>query len=66
MVLLRVLTGSRGGIRTPDMVVNSHPLCQLSYPGNTIIIPPNKTIHYKEYPLINSIDRTEFIYTRIY
>ena len=31
--LLREVTGSRGGIRTPDMVVNSHPLCQLSYPG---------------------------------
>ena len=25
--------GSRGGIRTPDRVVNSHLLCQLSYPG---------------------------------
>ena len=25
--------GSRGGIRTPDQVVNGHPLCQLSYPG---------------------------------
>ncbi len=24
---------SRGGIRTPDRVVNSHLLCQLSYPG---------------------------------
>jgi hypothetical protein len=26
-------SGSQGGIRTPDMVVNSHPLCQLSYLG---------------------------------
>ena len=25
--------GSWGGIRTPDQVVNSHPLCRLSYPG---------------------------------
>jgi hypothetical protein len=25
--------GSRGGIRTPDRVVNSHLLCRLSYPG---------------------------------
>jgi hypothetical protein len=25
--------GSWGGIRTPDQVVNSHPLCLLSYPG---------------------------------
>ena len=25
--------GSRGGIRTPDRVINSHLLCQLSYPG---------------------------------
>ncbi len=33
MVLLRVATGSRGGIRTPDRVVNSHLLCRLSYPG---------------------------------
>ena len=28
-----VKCGSRGGIRTPDRVVNSHLLCQLSYPG---------------------------------
>ncbi len=27
--------GSRGGIRTPDRVVNSHLLCQLSYPGTS-------------------------------
>ena len=27
------LIGSWGGIRTPDQVVNSHPLCRLSYPG---------------------------------
>jgi hypothetical protein len=26
-------SGSRGGIRTPDRVVNSHLLCRLSYPG---------------------------------
>ena len=64
--LLRGVTGSRGGIRTPDMVVNSHPLCRLSYPGNRMRIPSNKPIHYKEYPLINSIDRREFIYTQIY
>ena len=25
--------GSGGGTRTPDQVVNSHPLCQLSYAG---------------------------------
>ncbi len=61
MVLLRIMTGSRGGIRTPDMVVNSHPLCRLSYPGNMMIVPSNKPIHYKEYPLINSIDLTAFI-----
>ena len=29
--------GSRGGIRTPDRVVNSHLLCQLSYPGMSTI-----------------------------
>jgi hypothetical protein len=28
--------GSRGGIRTPDRVVNSHLLCRLSYPGTGI------------------------------
>ena len=33
MALLRVIIGSWEGIRTPDQVVNSHPLCQLSYPG---------------------------------
>jgi hypothetical protein len=27
--------GSRGGIRTPDRVVNSHLLCRLSYPGTS-------------------------------
>ena len=27
------MVGSRGGIRTPDRVVNSHLLCRLSYPG---------------------------------
>ncbi len=26
-------SGSRGGTRTPDQVVNSHPLYRLSYPG---------------------------------
>ena len=26
-------SGSGGEIRTPDMVINSHPLCQLSYAG---------------------------------
>ncbi|HBH60424.1 MAG TPA: hypothetical protein DDX85_01510 [Nitrospiraceae bacterium] len=41
-------------------------LCRLSYPGNRMRIPSNKPIHYKEYPLINSIDRREFIYTQIY
>lgn len=25
--------GSGGGARTPDLVINSHPLCQLSYSG---------------------------------
>jgi hypothetical protein len=63
-ILPRVKTGSRGGIRTPDMVVNSHPLCRLSYPGNMMIIPSNRPIHYKEYPLINSIEQTEFIKRR--
>ena len=33
--------GSRGGIRTPDRVVNSHLLCQLSYPGTDFFIPNN-------------------------
>ncbi len=28
-----MIAGSWGGIRTPDQVVNSHPLCRLSYPG---------------------------------
>ena len=28
-----MIAGSRGGIRTPDKMINSHPLCQLSYPG---------------------------------
>jgi hypothetical protein len=28
-------TGSGGGTRTPDMVVNSHPLYRLSYAGMT-------------------------------
>ena len=27
------IIGSGGEIRTPDMVINSHPLCQLSYAG---------------------------------
>jgi hypothetical protein len=32
--LVRIITnGSWGGTRTPDQVVNSHPLCRLSYPG---------------------------------
>ena len=29
--------GSWGEIRTPDQVVNSHPLCQLSYPGRLLL-----------------------------
>ena len=28
-----VLSGSGGRIRTYDLVINSHPLCQLSYAG---------------------------------
>ncbi len=28
--------GSGGGIRTPDLVINSHPLCQLSYAGTDL------------------------------
>ena len=30
-------SGSQGGIRTPDMVVNSHPLCRLSYLGRSLL-----------------------------
>ncbi len=30
------IIGSGGEIRTPDMVINSHPLCQLSYAGTDI------------------------------
>ncbi len=33
MQLPLFIFGSRGGIRTPDKVINSHLLCQLSYPG---------------------------------
>ena len=33
VVLPRELTGSAGGTRTPDLVVNSHPLYRLSYCG---------------------------------
>jgi hypothetical protein len=36
--------GSQGGIRTPDKVVNSHLLCQLSYLGISI--------SSKNYPVI--------------
>jgi hypothetical protein len=30
--------GSPGGTRTPDLVVNSHPLCRLSYRGKRFLI----------------------------
>ncbi len=33
-VVRDVLNGSPGRARTCDLVVNSHPLCQLSYRGN--------------------------------
>ena len=36
------LAGSRGGIRTPDRVVNSHLLCRLSYPGISVNSVNNK------------------------
>ena len=35
--------GSRGGIRTPDRVVNSHLLCRLSYPGTLFQERTDKT-----------------------
>jgi hypothetical protein len=38
------MVGSRGGIRTPDRVVNSHLLCQLSYPGIVFFYIKNKYI----------------------
>ncbi len=41
--------GSRGGIRTPDRVVNSHLLCRLSYPGistnSLLLILPHSVVN---------------------
>ena len=51
-------TGSRGGIRTPDRVVNSHLLCQLSYPGIfditicCVLIHRNFILYQKSYSFV--------------
>ncbi len=34
-----IQNGSPGRTRTSDMVVNSHPLCQLSYRGSCLLLP---------------------------
>tara|TARA_B100001765_G_scaffold25440_1_gene14289 strand:+ start:56 stop:241 length:186 start_codon:yes stop_codon:yes gene_type:complete len=40
---LQGLDGSGGGTRTPDLVVNSHSLYQLSYSGS-LFLPENSGI----------------------
>ncbi len=47
----KIEVGSQGGIRTPDMVVNSHPLCQLSYLGISWELAKSSCYLYQISPL---------------